>query len=459
MKPMRPRAQLLSYALLAILASSTGTTAWWLGSQQQQWLATQDGNQDNLPWFYSDFSSQYYQLRHQFDRVLLTHGSEVEIVQLRQKFNAFSTLSRQLQENENNELQGAISPEKNRQLRRVVTQLSVLFESKEKQIFSEEAFRKHARALDEMQELVTQLALNISRIHLEQTKRQTQALQHIFWAENLLITLLLLLGSASAIFYFRKLRQTQQLRNERDLLLTQIGHSRFDMEAFNLERQEFLASLNQSLSLPLQKLIQEIDSTEHPSPEQCSTLRTRLHQLRDEVSDLLELSALEAGLGALEYADFDLHQLLSRTTNAMMPECRAKGLLLLLETTTDVPILLHGNAARIRQILQTLISNAIKHTTSGRIRVNAYTVGRRGGTNRLRIDVSDTGSGIDPAILPQIFQGGTQHRDGFYHGVRIARILARHMEGDLSAASRPHEGSTFTLDLPLRAADQALAEG
>ena len=133
----------------------------------------------------------------------------------------------------------------------------------------------------------------------------------------------------------------------------------------------------------------------------------------------------------------------------LRPSLRGRPLELRVDIDPEVPDALHGDAARVRQIVLNLAGNAVKYTESGHARIAARVQGER-----LLITVSDTGRGIAGEDLQRLFEPWTRNHTkawaGTGLGLSIARRLARAMEGDVTVISELGTGSAFTLELPLR---------
>jgi len=429
------------YGVLAVTTVSLMATLWWNMQKQGELTSLIDDKAVRLGSAYGDFSAEYFRVRHHFDRVLLTGHNDVEMTQFQQNLALFVLMLQQLQEQE--DFLRLLSPEQQGQIRIFIEQSGALLDKSQQTITVNSAqFRNFTQTLLALQDLIDQTALSLARQNHESAHIRKQNLQSTLDRQNALLGVLALLSCGALLLCLQQWRKTQQQEKAMQKLEAQLRHAREDMAAFNQEKQELLASISNALLPPMQQLL----NAEEKSAE---TLRAEVTSIHETLSDLLEIAALDSGMGQLKLEDFDFHALLSTLTSEMLVASRAKGLLLSLEITTDVPIVIHGNALRIRQILQTLIENAIAQTQIGRIRINAYAAGRRSKKPRLRIDVSDTGPGIEQDALPFVFKRpeavSTQHG----RSIRQARSLARHLQGDLTVASRPKEGTTFTLDLPL----------
>ncbi len=175
--------------------------------------------------------------------------------------------------------------------------------------------------------------------------------------------------------------------------------------------------------------------------------------MRALVDDILDVAKMETGNLGLECAPFDLTATLRDVTVLWTEQARAKGLAF----TVDLdrcPRHVEGDVARVRQVLFNLLSNALKFTAQGSIAVVAE--GIDGG---VRIKVVDTGIGIDPSQHATVFESfrqadtsTTRRFGGTGLGLSICRNLIEAMGGEVSLASVPGQGSTFTVTLPLREA-------
>jgi CheY-like chemotaxis protein len=151
---------------------------------------------------------------------------------------------------------------------------------------------------------------------------------------------------------------------------------------------------------------------------------------------------------------FDLKATLRDVSKMWEEQARAKGVAFTLDLA-DAPDHVEGDAARLRQIIFNLLSNALKFTESGSVGVRAATIDGPAG-RLLSIAVSDSGIGIPPDKYDLIFEsfrqvdaGTTRKFGGTGLGLSICRNLAQAMGGDVSVRSTPGQGSTFILDLPL----------
>jgi signal transduction histidine kinase/ActR/RegA family two-component response regulator len=178
------------------------------------------------------------------------------------------------------------------------------------------------------------------------------------------------------------------------------------------------------------------------------------------LNDILDLSKIEAGKLELEIAPFDIRALAGQIRLLWSETARTKGVDLSLEVDPATPVWLLGDAARVRQILMNLVSNALKFTLAGRVVIRVAPA-----EGEIVMSVSDTGVGLTAEQRARLFapfaQGdrSTARRfGGTGLGLAICRHLAELMDGAIGVESEPGVGSTFTVRLALPATDEPSAE-
>jgi anti-sigma regulatory factor (Ser/Thr protein kinase)/CheY-like chemotaxis protein len=184
------------------------------------------------------------------------------------------------------------------------------------------------------------------------------------------------------------------------------------------------------------------------------------------ISDVLDIARIEAGVLELEVDEIEPARIVEEVVELLAPQAQEKGVDLL----TDIPLAAlcsaRGDRARIWQIIMNLIGNAIKFTPSGAVTVGLQLVAEGQGPGRFVFRVEDTGVGMDEATSQRVFDLFFQHnglsseaRSGSGLGLPIVKQLVDLMGGRISVASRPAQGSCFTveLSLPLRKKKQTAA--
>ena len=246
------------------------------------------------------------------------------------------------------------------------------------------------------------------------------------------------------------------LRRSRDRLQV----ARDKLEHALAAKTEFLAATSHEIRTPLNGIL---GMTEVMIADQqlAPTMRDRLAvvhgagiTMRALVDDILDVAKIESGKLAIEAAPFDLSRTIDEACRLWREQAEAKRLAFVVELAT-CPTWIVGDAMRVRQIVFNLLSNAVKFTPAGQVHVAVACNG-----DRFSVKVGDTGIGIAPDAHELIFDsfrqgdGGTARRfGGTGLGLSICRSLSRAMGGDVIVESALGQGATFTLDLPLIAAD------
>ncbi|HEY2710473.1 MAG TPA: ATP-binding protein [Caulobacteraceae bacterium] len=235
-------------------------------------------------------------------------------------------------------------------------------------------------------------------------------------------------------------------------------------EAANEAKSAFLATMSHEIRTPLNGVL---GMAQAMAADKLSVLqRDRLDVIRQSgeallaiLNDVLDLSKIEAGRFELEQVEFDLGDLMKGAHSAFTALANKKGLSFALKIEDPAKGVYLGDPTRVRQILYNLISNALKFTENGEVRVTAAGAGEA-----LVMMVSDTGVGIAPDRAGSLFEKFTQadasttrRYGGTGLGLAICRELASLMGGEISVQSVPGEGSTFLVKLPLAKIGEALA--
>ena len=177
----------------------------------------------------------------------------------------------------------------------------------------------------------------------------------------------------------------------------------------------------------------------------------RLHGL---VNNILDQAQIQAGVLTLKREPFNLYALIQKAYQLLETLLTEKHLSYQLVVAPDVPMEINGDASRLHQVLVNLLGNAIKFTNQGGIRVNVS----RPLKEKLSIEVADSGPGIPPEQLPDIFEAfrrgsnyAQRERQGAGLGLSIAKEIITRMGGEISVSSEPGHGAIFTILLPVEA--------
>lgn len=245
-----------------------------------------------------------------------------------------------------------------------------------------------------------------------------------------------------------------------------LQHAKELAETANRTKSAFLANMSHELRTPLNAILGfsqllARDSSLKPSQQQQLTIINQSGEhLLNLINDILELSKIEAGRIRLQENSFDLYQLLDRLEQMLGLKAMDKQLVLRVERTLDLPQFITADENKLRQILSNLLSNAIKFTRVGNVTLCASTV-NRDQQQMLYFEVNDTGDGIAPDEMNQLFNAfvqtrtGRQANEGTGLGLAISRRFANLMGGDITVRSAIGQGSTFTFDIAFQVADVA----
>jgi PAS domain S-box-containing protein len=253
-------------------------------------------------------------------------------------------------------------------------------------------------------------------------------------------------------FFFGAFLRDISDRRERDAELRRAKES---AEAATRAKSEFLANMSHELRTPLNgvlgyaQLLQRDRDLNVSQREALEAIAKCGSQLLDLINDILDLSKIEAGRLDIDESPTDLAKLLTDVKYVVGEAAERKGLQLTMSLAGDIPRSVMLDGRHLRQVLLNLLGNAIKFTSEGEVKL----IVARGDSN-LFIEVADTGPGIEPESLSEIFAAFAQTRTGAAAGgtglgLTICDHLIRKMGGALRVESCPGEGSRFFFTLPL----------
>jgi PAS domain S-box-containing protein len=242
-----------------------------------------------------------------------------------------------------------------------------------------------------------------------------------------------------------------------------LAKAKSDAEAASQVKSQFLANMSHEIRTPLTAVLGYSDmlATMTDLDAHAQTYARRISgagsALLAIINDILDFSKLEAGMVDVRPEPTEVARIIDDTLVLLEGRAAEKGLALSQTIAPDVPqgVLLDGD--RLRQILVNLTGNAVKFTDSGQVSIRVDTTD---GGQSLRIEVEDTGPGLDAAHCARLFQrfhqidgSLTRRHGGTGLGLAISKGLAEAMGGSISVISQPGKGSVFQLTLPLQAAE------
>jgi len=246
-------------------------------------------------------------------------------------------------------------------------------------------------------------------------------------------------------------------------------NARIDAERGMADRSAFLAAVAHDLRTPISAILtgaSELERLSDRSPSRAhATLITDAGlMMKAMLDDLLDHTKLGAGRMTVDEADLNLRALLAQTVYLWRAPVRAKGLTLRFQGANQAPAMVRSDAMRLRQVLNNLISNAVKFTQAGGITITVKSWPQEPAGHALLIEVSDTGPGMSREQIVRLFTPFDQTADGISArhggtglGLAISRDLVELMGGRLTARSQPGEGAIFTVSLDLAEALDAKA--
>jgi PAS domain S-box-containing protein len=260
-------------------------------------------------------------------------------------------------------------------------------------------------------------------------------------------------GRACRIAHFDNV--TERNRASRELAIAR-DHA---VEASNM-KSAFLANVSHEIRTPMNGVLgmnellldTDLDNDQRAFAEQVSRSGEQMLAL---INDILDVSKIEAGQLELDIADFDLPEAIEQACAVSSVQAATNGLEFVIDIGEEVPWRTRGDARRLRQIILNLVSNAVKFTAVGSVTVRASARPSDDGVIT-SVQVTDTGIGIDPAVLDHMFDPFTQadasttrNYGGTGLGLAIVKELVELMGGTVGCESELGKGSTFYFELPL----------
>jgi signal transduction histidine kinase/CheY-like chemotaxis protein len=241
-------------------------------------------------------------------------------------------------------------------------------------------------------------------------------------------------------------------------------------EEMNELKSYFLSNISHELRTPLNAIMNLIDSIAKETKDDkikrdCQVIKYSSHSLLSSVNDILDFSKIEKGELQLEKVDFEPVKVLEHLKNNAANRAKDQGLEFDYSKADGIPEMCHGDVTRLVQIVNNVLSNAIKFTQQGKVSFRIESQPKPNNRTQLKLIISDTGIGISKDKLLTIFDSFTQDNidnkrkfGGLGLGLYIVKTLVDMQRGDIKLESKVGEGTTCTIKLDFDVVEKKIEE-
>ena len=273
------------------------------------------------------------------------------------------------------------------------------------------------------------------------------------WYLNFLLVIVAALFITLSKYFENTLVESIRIRFDNDHLIDELGIKKAEAESANMAKSIFLASASHDLRQPLHALNFQLASFEthldtNTQKELTKKMKRSLSTLNDLFDGILDISKIDSGITSPQFEDFNISECCSRLLDEFEQEATNKGLTLKFETQA---VIVNSDLILLERILTNLISNAIKYTDHGEVKVETIING-----DLVKININDTGQGIATNELEHIFDEFYQidenkktNTRGLGLGLFIVKRLCQLLNHELVVTSETGRGSKFSIILPL----------